>query len=387
MSDPVDYARSYSFTGYQANNPSRPLPGQQVDAELENVAEAIRQTNDALGEVRRSDGKLANNVVTVGSLTADVTALMTGGSVSAWATPVAWAPGLVAQIAAPATTCTHNGETYLAAVAHTAGAVFESVNWIKLAAKGAAGAGIGDMLAANNLSDLTDLAQARSNLGANNATNLNAGTLASARLPASLAAVHGLLPAANKAPYYTSASAADLYDLTAFGRSFLGSADASVGRVVLGATAMGSSLFTAVDAAAVRTAIGMTTAGATLAMAANAAAQRTALGVQFSASYESPQQAITAGGTITLTHGLGAAPLLVQVWAVCVTASDGLAVGEQFLVPPIADRAGVGNLGASAVCSTAQIKIIIGSVGIYRPDNTYANITLGNFRLVVRAYV
>jgi hypothetical protein len=72
MADPTKYGRDYSFTGYQANNPADPLPGNKVDAELDNVAQSLEETIDALADVRRSDGGLKNEIVTEESLAPEV---------------------------------------------------------------------------------------------------------------------------------------------------------------------------------------------------------------------------------------------------------------------------------------------------------------------------
>jgi microcystin-dependent protein len=60
------------------------------------------------------------------------------------------------------------GNTYICLVAHTSGVFgtdFGTGKWQLFAAKGAAGAGTGDMVGSNNLSDLTDFTAARSTLG------------------------------------------------------------------------------------------------------------------------------------------------------------------------------------------------------------------------------
>lgn len=82
MSDPTKYTRDYSFTDYQASNPSAPLPGLQVDAELEDVEASIGEIVDAIKDVRRSDGKLKNGIVTVDSLDPTVAAGVGSGALA-----------------------------------------------------------------------------------------------------------------------------------------------------------------------------------------------------------------------------------------------------------------------------------------------------------------
>lgn len=75
MADPDTYERSYGFESYQSSNPSQPLPGNQVDAELDAVTAAIDGLITALQDVRRSDGALKNGIVTSDAL---ATSLFTG---------------------------------------------------------------------------------------------------------------------------------------------------------------------------------------------------------------------------------------------------------------------------------------------------------------------
>jgi hypothetical protein len=42
MSNPQPYVVTYSFSGFQASNPTTPLPAPQVDNELANAAAAPR---------------------------------------------------------------------------------------------------------------------------------------------------------------------------------------------------------------------------------------------------------------------------------------------------------------------------------------------------------
>lgn len=63
MADPTKYVPAYSYSGWQATNPSRPLPADEVDNDFANVSQSVNQTIDALKDVRRSDGKLKNQSV------------------------------------------------------------------------------------------------------------------------------------------------------------------------------------------------------------------------------------------------------------------------------------------------------------------------------------
>jgi hypothetical protein len=96
-----------------------------------------------------------------------------------------------------------------------------------LAAKGAAGAGTGDMLAANNLSDVASAATSRTNLGLAIGTDVQA-------YDAELAALAGLTSAADKGIQFTSSGTASVYTLTTAGKALLDDADTSAQRTTLG---------------------------------------------------------------------------------------------------------------------------------------------------------
>lgn len=68
MADPTPYTVNYNFANFQANNPSTPLPGVQVDGELAEIAAKVQELIDAVKNIRRSDGALKNNIVTFDSL-------------------------------------------------------------------------------------------------------------------------------------------------------------------------------------------------------------------------------------------------------------------------------------------------------------------------------
>jgi hypothetical protein len=63
LSDPAKYTQSYNFSGFASANPDSPLPGTQVDVQLEAIEASTTELRDAIKDIRRSDGALANGIV------------------------------------------------------------------------------------------------------------------------------------------------------------------------------------------------------------------------------------------------------------------------------------------------------------------------------------
>lgn len=65
MSDPVQL---FSFTDWQASHPHDQPPGDRLDAEFNGHRAAINDVENKLGDIRRTDGKLKNGIVTQDAL-------------------------------------------------------------------------------------------------------------------------------------------------------------------------------------------------------------------------------------------------------------------------------------------------------------------------------
>jgi len=76
MADPNPFVPGYSYSGWQADNPTKPLPAPQIDNDLANAAQSTQELVDAVKDVRRSDGALKNEIVTLDTLAPDVRLLM-----------------------------------------------------------------------------------------------------------------------------------------------------------------------------------------------------------------------------------------------------------------------------------------------------------------------
>lgn len=140
MSNPNVFERAYSFRNFQTSNPTDPLPGVQVDIELNNAKTSLDSLRSAVMDVRRADGSLQNGIVTADSL--DESALTLIGSEGfnvrgVWATSTLYAVGDVVRNTSGATTT-----TYVCAVLHTSGVFatdYTAEKWVDLTSARAAG--------------------------------------------------------------------------------------------------------------------------------------------------------------------------------------------------------------------------------------------------------
>ncbi|MCA1298044.1 hypothetical protein [Stappia indica] len=104
--------------------------------------------------------------------------------------------------------------------------------------------------------------------------------------------------------------------------------------------------------------------------------------------YNSGEQVITAGGALTLPHGLGEAPKVREMELICKTAEHGYSVNDVYPLPFGALYVAAG-IGVGATVDATNFNIIFGAVGIYILNKTTkagATITPANWRLIVRAY-
>lgn len=109
------------------------------------------------------------------------------------------------------------------------------------------------------------------------------------------------------------------------------------------------------------------------------------IGKPLTKEYISPEQVITAGGTINLTHGLGAKPKLVEAVLICKTAEQGYSVGEEVSAH---NDSTSGSFNFSVGRDSTTIRCICGAAGIAATNTAgnYIGLTTANWRLIVRAW-
>lgn len=66
------YKPQFDFSDYQSTNPTRPLPGHELDVELWNISDDVTDLRADLKKIQRSDGGLKNGSVTFDALAPDV---------------------------------------------------------------------------------------------------------------------------------------------------------------------------------------------------------------------------------------------------------------------------------------------------------------------------
>ncbi|MCK1275476.1 hypothetical protein IVB46_09565 [Bradyrhizobium sp. 61] len=115
--------RQSSFAYFSAQDPTRQIPGTDLDAEFNAVKVAIDDTQQNLGKIQDDDGALARGSVGREQLGASI--------LLGFSAPHTWQPGTI--YTADTSTVFNANKFYIATVTHTSGVSFEPDNWEMLA--------------------------------------------------------------------------------------------------------------------------------------------------------------------------------------------------------------------------------------------------------------
>ncbi len=203
MSQPPALNRAFSFSNFQAANPSLPIPGSQVDLELNNVVATANAIRTNLALIQRDDGALANASVTYDTLSP---ALQTAGIAPA----LPWVTGTAYSVSA---SVTQGSAFYRCLVAHTSGMFATDLaagNWVLIVDFATIALVAASLIAVTPSGSLTTDVQ----------TSLQALDT-------------------GKAPLSHTQVSSTISDSTAAGRALLTAADAAAQNILLGTASLG----------------------------------------------------------------------------------------------------------------------------------------------------
>ena len=391
-SAPLPYERVTNFYSFEQSYPTSPKRGADLDAEFNAVRITLNATQERLAEIQRDDGLLANSSVHPQALTSETFVLLGSDFVprGSWMTATTYNPGDLVE---------HAGLNYLATVTHVsndfdidlASGRWQAFGGYPTAAQVvfAPAGSVGSVSVQQAIEELDSDIQAKQGANAN------------------LAALSALVGQADRVIYFTGAGAMALAVLTAQARSLLAAGTPEAQRTAIGVeigtgagnviALDGSGKLPAVDGSQL---IGVVLADAsvtaaklagTLDLSAKTLTLPSDLTTKFSKEYTSPQQTITAAGSLALAHGLPVKPKLIQLSLVCATGELGYTAGDEvFLSGGMATEA-TANRGVSIVPDTTNVNVRYGSAATvfvlpHKTTGVATAATNANWRLVIRAW-
>ena len=108
----------------------------------------------------------------------------------------------------------------------------------------------------------------------------------------------------------------------------------------------------------------------------------------YTPSFTSAEQTITSGAALTVAHGLGAMPNLVQLRIICKSAEGGYSIGDELIVPLATDASN--HVGVTVIATATNVVLIQGLDAVHIIHKTaWTNFapTAANWRYIIRAWL
>lgn len=262
-----------------------------------------------------------------------------------------------------------SGTSYICTATTTGNTPPNVSYWDVLAQQGSAGAGTGDMLSTNNLSDVTNVSTARSNLGisATNTPNTASGNIVATNVQAAINELD-----TEKEP--SDATIVKDADIGVTVQAY----DVDIATVSASQVEMEGG-----TEAVLRSMSPLRVAQAIAALAS---------GGIFTETFTSAAQTITSAGGLTIAHGLTSVPTLVQLRLRNITADAGYSTGEEVIINGNSnDNGSASNRGQSVWLDATNINIRFGSsatpyVILHKTSGAATVLTNARWSLLVKVW-
>lgn len=107
-------------------------------------------------------------------------------------------------------------------------------------------------------------------------------------------------------------------------------------------------------------------------------------------SFESTQQTITTAGSLTLAHGLGVSPKLIQIVAICTTADRNYSVNDELVTNPSVTDSGSSGHGVALTVDATNLNVRFSAggplTGFDKTTGVWGNMTQTSWKMVFRAW-
>ena len=332
-----------------------------------------------------------------------------------WVTPTAYDLNNIVYVTV-ADDASYGGASYICREAHTSGTFstdyLTSNYWQDLAKRGASGAGSGDLISTNNLSDVANAATALTNLGGLSTISSDTTPQLGGNLDCNGKQVQWskgadvasapALPITTDGNYFDVTGTTTITSISTIGGSgtiklhFDGAVTLTHHATTLvlpgGAnftTTAGDELeFTEYAADSYRCTGYALTSGDS--MVGGTIVDDSVVSAKLT-KFISAEQTITPAGSLTIAHGLGYEPLNISLVFVCKTADIGYTSGQRARYDLMPNVSGSLNRGLAYVCDSTNIYVRFGSnsvpFGLMNwGTGTGAGMTEANWKMVVEAF-